>query len=95
MKNLILSVLRTCLSASVLLANDWPEWRGSRRDDVSTEQGLLKEWPAGGPPLAWKSTELGIGNAGIAVAGGRVFTMGQKDDAAAALCLNASNGKPV
>ncbi len=34
MKNLILSVLRTCLSASVLLANDWPEWRGSRRDDL-------------------------------------------------------------
>src|SRR5437762_2294859 len=30
-------------------AGDWPQWRGPDRADVSTETGLLKEWPAEGP----------------------------------------------
>ena len=28
---------------------DWPGWRGADRTGVSTETGLLKEWPADGP----------------------------------------------
>jgi outer membrane protein assembly factor BamB len=95
MKNLALPVLCACLFVPALLANDWPQWRGSKRDDISTEQGFLREWPAGGPLLAWKATGLGAGNAGISVAAGRVYTMGQKDAAAFVLCFDASNGKPV
>ena len=30
--------------------DDWPQWRGPKRDGVSAETGLLKDWPAGGPP---------------------------------------------
>jgi outer membrane protein assembly factor BamB len=36
--------------------DDWPQWRGPNRDGVSAERGLLKAWPAGGPPLAWKAS---------------------------------------
>jgi outer membrane protein assembly factor BamB len=36
------------------VAGFWPQWRGPKRDNVSTETGLLKEWPEGGPPLVWK-----------------------------------------
>lgn len=32
-------------------AEDWPQWRGPHRDGKSAETGLLKTWPAGGPPL--------------------------------------------
>ena len=27
---------------------DWPVWRGSNHDGVSTEKGLLTTWPADG-----------------------------------------------
>src|SRR5947209_15110374 len=27
-------------------AGDWPQFRGPNRDGVSTEQSLLKDWPA-------------------------------------------------
>ena len=41
---------------------EWPQWRGPDRTNVSTETGLLKEWPAGGPTLAWKAEGLGQGD---------------------------------
>ena len=32
-------------------AADWPQWRGPKRDGISQETGLLKEWPDAGPKL--------------------------------------------
>ena len=47
------------LSLSAVVSNhafdDWPQWRGLKRDGISAERGLLKDWPAGGPPLAWRA----------------------------------------
>jgi outer membrane protein assembly factor BamB len=40
---------------------DWPQWRGPRRDAVSTETGLLDAWPQGGPKLLWKRAGMGKG----------------------------------
>ena len=37
------------MAAGADAAKDWPQWRGPKRDGVSTETGLLKQWPAGGP----------------------------------------------
>ena len=34
---------------------NWPQWRGPNRDGISKETGLLKQWPADGPPLVWKA----------------------------------------
>src|SRR5258708_21445459 len=62
---------------------EWPQFRGPNRDGVSSETGLLKEWPAGGPPLAWKATGLGNGYSTVAVVGGRIYTIG--DQGAASL----------
>jgi outer membrane protein assembly factor BamB len=59
-------------------AHDWPQWRGVHRDAVSTEKGLLQQWPEKGPPVAWKATGLGAGYSQISVARGRVFTMGER-----------------
>jgi outer membrane protein assembly factor BamB len=60
-------------------AADWPGWRGPNRDAVSPEKGLLQEWGPGGPPLAWKAAGVGSGFASVAVAGDRLYTMGDKD----------------
>jgi outer membrane protein assembly factor BamB len=77
--------IRSLLAAAVLGAvgvsayaagGDWPRWRGESFDGISQEKGLLKEWPQGGPPLAWKTTGLGTGYASVAISGGKLFTMG-------------------
>ncbi len=74
---------------------DWPQFRGPNRDDVSTETGLLKDWPAGGPRLVWKATGLGAGHGGVAVAGNRIYTTGDKGDSSFVVALNAADGQQV
>lgn len=53
---------------------EWPGWRGPAGNDISAETGLVKSFPAEGPKILWR-TPLGTGHSGIAVAGGRVFTL--------------------
>jgi outer membrane protein assembly factor BamB len=72
---LILLAVPVCASAE-----DWPQWRGLRRDDVSKETGLLKTWPAAGPKLAWMFDKAGMGFTAPAVVGGVVYTMGARGD---------------
>jgi outer membrane protein assembly factor BamB len=55
---------------------DWAQWRGPKRDNLSTETGLLKDWPAGGPALAWEIKGLGGGYSSVSIADGKIFTMG-------------------
>ncbi|MDQ3135262.1 MAG: hypothetical protein M3Q76_10715, partial [Acidobacteriota bacterium] len=59
---------------------NWPQWRGPNRDGISKETGLLKQWPAAGPPLAWKATGAGRGYSSLAVADNRLLTMGLRRD---------------
>ncbi len=61
------------------MADDWPAWRGARRDAISRETGLMKQWPEGGPKLLWKTELLGAGYSGPAVVGNVLYTMGNRD----------------
>jgi outer membrane protein assembly factor BamB len=63
----------------MLSGGNWPQWRGPDRTNVSTETGLLKEWPEGGPPLAWKASGLGEGVPSVAIAGGKIFVLGYRE----------------
>lgn len=74
-------------------ADDWPQFRGPRRDNVSRETGLLRSWPEGGPKRLWLSTNLGSGYSGPAIVGEKIFILGQRADAQWLLCLDAKNGK--
>ena len=40
---------------------DWPAWRGAQRTAISNEQGLLRDWPEGGPKQVWLYKEAGKG----------------------------------
>lgn len=73
----------------------WPQWRGPDRTNVSRETGLLPQWPPSGPPLAWKATGLGEGTASVAVADGRIFTLGQRGENERVLALDESTGKTL
>src|SRR6476646_5380260 len=68
------------LTAVVSSAADWPQWQGPDRNAVSRETGLLKEWPKGGPPLAWNVTGLGGGYSAPSIAGGRIFGMSSRGE---------------
>ena len=74
-------------------ANDWPQWRGPNRDAVSTEKGLLQDWPTSGPLLVWKATGLGLGYSTVSVAQGHVFVVGDKGQESFALALKVDDSK--
>jgi outer membrane protein assembly factor BamB len=74
-----------------LRADDWPQWRGPNRTDVSKETGLLKSWPKGGPPLLWTYNEAGIGYSGPAVVGDRLYLMGGDGTTTYAFALDVRN----
>lgn len=78
-----------------LAAADWPGWRGAQRDALSPDKALLKSWKAGGPPLAFKATGLGTGYSSVAVADGRIYTLGDKAGAQHLFALDAKDGKTV
>ncbi len=88
-----------CFTAGLLqhsaAAADWPQFRGPQRDDTSKETGLLKQWPAEGPPLLWKATGVGSGYSGVSVVGVRMYTMGDGSDASYVYALNTADGKVV
>src|SRR5262245_6940167 len=80
------------LISSYLRADDWPEWRGPRRDGVSPETGWLDGWPAGEPPaVAWRA-QVGKGHSAASVSRGRLFTMGWDGSEEAVYCLDAETG---
>ena len=55
-------------------STDWPQFRGTARDGMSPETGLLGEWPEGGPRELWRHP-IGEGYSAISVAGGKLYTM--------------------
>ncbi len=72
----------------------WPQWRGPKRDNISLEKGLLQQWPAGGPALAWKTAGLGGGWSSVSVHAGRMYTLGDTADACKLFALDL-DGKLV
>jgi outer membrane protein assembly factor BamB len=72
---------------------DWPQWRGPNRDGISKETGLLKQWPADGPPLVWKNNGAGRGYSTLAIANGRIYTMGLRGDREFVIAFDIATGK--
>ncbi len=75
-------------------ASDWPAWRGPNRDGLSQESGWQAQWGADGPKELWR-VSVGIGFSSCSVAGGRLYTMGNKDGEDIVWCLNAETGKEI
>lgn len=73
-------LLVTTLLGAPVPARDWPQFHGPKRDNISTETGLLKRWPRGGPKLLWTARGLGHGFSSISIGGGRIYTAGNIGD---------------
>jgi outer membrane protein assembly factor BamB len=76
-------------------AGEWPQWRGPNRDGLSRDTGLLSSWGPSGPPLAWKANGLGVGFSSVAVAGGRIYTMGDRGGVQSLVALAQADGRAV
>jgi outer membrane protein assembly factor BamB len=96
-KSLVPLLITATLASGVvtIAADDWPQWRGPRRDGVSKETGLLKDWPANGPRLAWRINGTGDGYSSFAVAGGRLFTLGARQNTEYVFAFDAATGKKI
>jgi outer membrane protein assembly factor BamB len=85
------------LSLSAVASNrafdDWPQWRGLKRDGISAEHGLLKDWPAGGPAVAWRASGAGIGYSSFSAAHGRIYTLGARGGTEYLMAYDAASGK--
>ena len=91
---LLMSSFTTGAPAS-MADGDWPQWRGANRNGLSSETGLMKEWPAGGPKTVWSVSEIGEGFGAVSVSGDRIYVQGTRGDASVVFGLNRADGKTV
>ena len=89
---LLLALAHQALAQSVA---NWPQWRGPNRDGISKETGLLKQWPAEGPPLVWKASGAGGGYSSFSVANGKLYTMGLRGEREYVVAFDVATGKEV
>jgi outer membrane protein assembly factor BamB len=80
-----------------LSAADWPQYRGSSHDGISSEK-ILKSWPQTGLRQVWK-VPLTDGFSSFAVTGGKAFTILTREVEGAkhevCLALDASSGSEL
>ncbi len=87
------------LVAPLLVAEDWPQWRGENRLGVWNESGILDRFPPDGPKRVW-SKPIANGYAGPSVAAGRVFitdyrSTDNRKGLERAVCLDEETGELV
>jgi len=80
--------------------NGWPTFRGPQRTATAPDTNLLTEWPADGPKLLWESDGAGRGYSSLAIAGGRIYTLGDApstadDEDEYLLAFELATGKPL
>ncbi len=89
-----------CGTVPLSRAADWPTFRGIDRTGIAPDDDLLEAWPADGPPLVWKTSGAGRGYASPAVAGDRIYTLGDglstaPDDDEYLSCFDRETGRPL
>lgn len=95
---LLAAVACATLSLAVLAAaDDWPQWRGPRRDGTWNETGLLEKFA--GPELKarWR-VPVGNGYNGPTVANGRVYVMDRQvepEEVERVHCLEWETGRRI
>lgn len=92
-RRLVIAIL-VALVPFAAAAADWPQWRGPHQDGISTETGLLTDWPEGGPPELWR-IPLGLGYSAVSVVGDRAYTMFANEQGEFVIALDAKTGKTL
>jgi outer membrane protein assembly factor BamB len=86
-------VFLVLISSFSVYADDWPQWQGPARTNVSKEIGLLKSWPAEGPKLLWTYRKAGLGYSGPAIVGDNLYIMGARGGSEFVIVIDVKSGK--
>lgn len=78
----------------VASAEDWPRWRGPNGDGISKETSWSVDALKSGPTMLW-GQNVSAGYSAVAVAGDRLYTMGNADGKDYVGCLDVATGKVV
>ncbi len=85
------------VSCSVVFGEDWPQWRGPRRDGTWNETGLVEKFASDKLEPKWR-VEIGPGYTGPTVAQGKVYVMDRQtkpSEVERVLCFDEASGKPL
>lgn len=81
------------MSTSLVLAQDWPGWRGVNRDGKVSGFTAPATWPKE-LTQKWRTT-VGLGDATPALVGDKLYVFTRQDSNETTLCLNAADGKEI
>lgn len=93
--NRLLPFTLTITSLAAIAGTECPQWRGPNRDGVFPATGLLKKWPDEGPKLSWQTKGLGRGLSSLAITGGRIYTMGERQGSQWLIALDLQSQKEL
>ena len=85
------------LTAGSVGADEWPQWRGPRRDGTWLESGIVDRFSDATIPAVWR-VPVSSGYSGPTVADGRVYLMDRQtspDQAERILCFDWKTGKSL
>lgn len=81
---------------NVVVADEWPQWRGANRDGKWNEKDVVETLPDK-PKVKWRAP-IGNGYTGPTVAGGKVYVMDKMtkpETRERVICFDAENGKEI
>lgn len=91
----LLTVALVLLVTTLAFSDDWPQWRGVDRDGVSKETDLTDAWLENGPPLVWKTGNLGTGYSSPAISDGRIYLQTTRGTEEFAIALSEKTGSEI
>ena len=91
----LLTLALALIFTSPSAADDWAQWRGAKRDGISKETGFADSWPENGPPLVWKTNNLGTGYSSPAIADGRIYLQTTRERQEFVVALDEKSGKKI
>ena len=75
-------------------SDDWPAYRGPKRDGHASVPKLVREWDQTPPKLLWKQ-RCGGGYASFAIVNGRAITIEQVGGDEAIVCYDVDTGREI
>src|SRR5688572_2159663 len=93
LRSVSLALLAVVVSAHLVSAQEWPQWRGPARDGAVAGVNVPAAWPAAFE-RTWR-VDVGEGYASPILAAGRIFVHSRKDPKEIVTALDAKTGAVV
>lgn len=88
----LLTLLSCSFASAAVGAENWPQWRGTGHDGISSEKGLPTDFSAT-KNIAWKLPLPGMSGATPIIWGERIFLTSEDGDDVVLMCVNTQGKK--